>query len=145
MKRGAIFQTINQCLMFNFFRKVPVYIKIYPNKIEITDILKDQTVSKLSPFKFSSSRMIVADFIVASDLISQILKELGLSRRTLKALIQQMDDFEDGLSEVEKRILRDLGEQAGASEVYIVNRKKAMSKEEIHEFLQLKNFKDILP
>jgi hypothetical protein len=130
--------------MINFFRRVPVYIKIYPDKIEITDIGADQTVSKLSPFKFSSSRLIVADFNVASDLISQILKELGLNRRTLKALIQQMDDFEEGLSEVEKRVLRDLGEQAGASEVYIVNRKKAMSKDEIREFLQLKSFKDIL-
>jgi hypothetical protein len=143
--RNALFRIFNHCVMINFFRRVPVYIKIYPDKIEITDIRADQTVSKSPLFKYSSARLIVADFIVASDLISQILKELGLNRRTLKALIQQMDYFEDELSEVEKRVLRDLGEQAGASEVYIVNRKKTMSREEILEFLLLKNFKDILP
>ena len=129
--------------MINIFRSIPVYIKIYLNKIEITNIKTDQTVSKSSPTKFSSSRLIVADFNVANKLIFEILKELGLTRRTLKVLIQQMDVFGDELSETEKRVLRDLSEQAGASDVNIVNRKKVMSKNEIQEFLKLKYFENI--
>ena len=125
--------------MLNIFRKVPVYVKIYHDKIEITNINTQQTISKTSTAKFSSNRLLVAEFNVAEMLIREILKELGLSGRTLKILIQQMKGFEDGLSEVEKRVLRDLAEQAGGAAVYIINRTKIMSAEEIQGFLNLKS------
>jgi hypothetical protein len=125
--------------MLNIFRKVPVYVKIYHDKIEITNINTQQTISKTSNTKFSSNRLLVAEFNVAEMLIREILKELGLSRRTLKILIQQMKEFEDGLSEAEKRVLRDLAEQAGGAIVYIINRTRIMSSEEIQGFLNLKS------
>ncbi len=124
--------------MLNIFRKAPVYVKIYHNKIEITNINTQQTISKTSITKFSSNRLLVADYNIAEMLIREIIKELGLSGHTLKILIQQMKEFEDGLLEAEKRVLRDLAEQAGGARVYIVNRTKAMSDEEIHGFLKLK-------
>jgi hypothetical protein len=125
--------------MLNIFRKIPVYVKVYHDKIEITNINTQQTISKTSNTKFSSNRLLVAEFNVAEMLIREILKELGLSSRTLKILIQQMKEFEDGLSEAEKRVLRDLAEQAGGAIVYIINRTKIMSTEEIQGFLNLKS------
>ena len=125
--------------MLNIFRKVPVYVKIYHDKIEITNINTQQTISKTASTKFSSNRLLVAEFNVAEMLIREILKELGLSGRTLKILIQQMKEFEDSLSEVEKRVLRDLAEQAGGAVVYIINRTRVMSPEEIQGFLNLKS------
>ena len=125
--------------MLNIFKRVPVYVKIYHDKIEITNINTQQTISKTSNIGFSSNRLLVAEFNVAEMLIREILKELGLSVRTLKILIQQMKEFEDGLSEVEKRVLRDLAEQAGGAVVYIINRTKIMSTEEIHGFLNLRS------
>jgi hypothetical protein len=113
-------------------------VKIYPDKIEITNINTQQTISKTSNTKFSSNRLLVAEFNIAHALIREIIKELGLSRRTLKVLIQQMKEFEGGLYETEKRALRDLGEQAGGRSVYIVNRTQIMSMEEIQGFLKLK-------
>jgi hypothetical protein len=125
--------------MLNIFRAIPVYIKIYPDKIEITNINTRQTISKTSATKFSSPRLLVADFNAADTLIREILKELGLSRRTLKVWIQQMKAFEDGLLETEKRALRDLGELAGARSVYIINRTQILSNEEIQEMLKLRS------
>jgi len=124
--------------MLNIFRAIPVYIKIYPDKIEITNIYTQQTVSKTANPAFSSSRLLVAEYSIAEALIREIIKELGLSRRTLKVLIQQMKEFEGGLYETEKRALRDLAEQAGGRSVYIINRTQIMSEEEIQGFLKLK-------
>lgn len=124
--------------MLNIFRTIPVYIKIYPDTIEVTNLKTQQTISRASATKFSSSRLLVAEYNVAQILVREIIKELGLSGYTLKVLIQQMKEFEGGLSETEKRALRDLGEQAGGKSVYIINRTKMMNDEEIQGFLKLK-------
>jgi hypothetical protein len=121
--------------MISLFKKLPIYIRIYYNKIAITNLKSDQTISKSSVIKFSSTRLLVAEFNVAENLIRDILKEMGIANRNLKILIQQIDTFEDELSESEKRILRDLAEQAGGTEVYLANRKKEMNKEEVNNFL----------
>ena len=124
--------------MFNPFQRIPVYIKIYPDKIEIVNIKTGQALSKVASTSFSSSRMLIAEFNVAENLIRDILNELGLSKRSLKLLIQQMKEFEGGICESEKRILADLGEQAGAVSIQIVNRTQVLSNEEIHAALKIK-------
>ena len=95
--------------------------------------------AKTSLTKFSSARLLIAEYNAAQALLSEILKELRLSKRSLKVLIQQMKELEGGLSETEKRALRDLAEQAGARAVYIVNRTNTMTDEEIQDFLKLKS------
>lgn len=121
--------------MINIFKRLPVYIKIYANKIEITNLKTDHTVSRSSLKDFSSTRLLVAEFNIAETLIGDILKEMGIKNKTFKIIIQQIDSFEKELFETEKRILRDLAEQAGGAEIYLVNRKKVMSKEEVNDFL----------
>ena len=121
--------------MINIFKRLPVYIKIHANKIEITNLKTDHTVSRSSLKDFSSTRLLVAEFNIAETLIGDILKEMGIKNKTFKIIIQQIDSFEKELFETEKRILRDLAEQAGGAEIYLVNRKKVMSKEEVNDFL----------
>lgn len=123
--------------MINFFRRIPVYIKIYPDRVEITNIRSGETISKISNSKFSSDRMLVAEFSAAGILIRSILKELRLSTRSLKILIQQMKEFEGGMCESEKRLLRDLAEQAGGVVIFIVTRTTILSNEEMDEFLKI--------
>jgi hypothetical protein len=121
--------------MINIFKRLPVYIKIYANKVEITNLKTDHTVSRSSLKDFSSDRLLVAEFNIAESLIRDILKEMGIGNKNLKIIIQQIDSFEKELFETEKRILRDLAEQAGGTEIYLVNRKKVMNKEEVNDFL----------
>ena len=130
----TFYQAIKQN-MINFFKRLPVYIKISHNKIEITNLTSGETVSRASQKQFSSDRMLVAEFNVAENLVREILAEMGIAKKNLKILIQQIDQFEDELFETEKRILRDLAEQAGGTEIYLVNRKKSMTKEEVIDFL----------
>jgi len=125
--------------MLSIFRPIPVYVKIYPDKIEVINITTRETISKTSLTKFSSDRLLIAEYNIAEALLCEILKELKLSKRSLKVLIQQMKELEGGLSETEKRTLRDFAEQAGARSVYIINRTSSMTAEEIQDFLKLKN------
>jgi hypothetical protein len=123
--------------MLKYFRKIPVYIKIYPDKVEISNIHTGETISKTALIKFSSNRMLVADFNIAEDLIRTGLKELRLSKYSLKILIQQMKSFEGGIFESERRILRDLGDMAGGFSVTIVEHTRVLSNDEALYFLQV--------
>lgn len=117
--------------MFDIFKKIPVYVKIYNNKIEATNLANGNTVSLHATKKFSSSRIVIADFNSIEILLRSAFQELGLARKPrLKALMQIMEKVEGGLTELEKRGLRDLGEQAGAMEVYILEHNRKLSVEE---------------
>lgn len=118
------------------FRSIPIYFKIYADKIEITNLGTGESLSKRALKKFSSSRMLIADYDSAEELSRSILKELGLSKRSLKILIQQMKIFEGGLCGSEKRILHDLGKQIGGDSVTIITNDKVLSSEEAIEILK---------
>jgi MreB/Mbl protein len=120
--------------MINIFRKIPVYIKVYNDKIEATDLVTENTISLLATSKFSTIRIVIADFNNAETLLRQAFYELGLSRKyfspRLKVLMQIMEKLEGGLSDLERRGLRDLAEQAGAIEVYILEHHRKLSTQE---------------
>lgn len=122
--------------MFNFFKPTPVYVKVYPDKIEIINLKTGASVVRSPLQPFSSSRMVVADFGGAELLSRQLVKELGLARKSLNVLIQQMQVWDGGLSEVEKRVLRDLAEQIGAGSVYLVTDNRRLSNDEARQILQ---------
>ena len=46
---------------------------------------------------------------------------------SLKVVIQQLEGAEGGLSDIEKRALRDIAEMAGAKKVYIVESEQKLS------------------
>jgi hypothetical protein len=120
--------------MFKFFLATPVYIKILNNKIEIKDLRTGKSISRESSAHFSSTRLLIADFNVAELFIRSVLKELlspqKIFQRSLKIVIQQMENLEGGLSESEKRILRDIGEQIGGVHVVLVDNTRPLSEAE---------------
>lgn len=116
------------------FQRKYYYIKIHFNKVEITDLVTEETVTKTSFEKFSNKRIVIADFNVVELLIKEII--ISFQKKT-KAfitqnimLIQQMESQEGGLTEIEKRAMRDLCEQAGGLKVFLIlNNKKINVKE----------------
>ncbi len=124
--------------MFDFFKQIPVYIKISTNKIEITNLKTGETVSKTAMDAFSTSRIVVSSFINADSLIRSLLQELGLARQQLKVVIQQVESVEGGLADIEKRALRDLGEQAGGAHVILIEHTKILNSGEALSYLEMK-------
>ena len=124
--------------MFSIFKKKHVLAKFYPNEIEVIRLDNMRSLKRKSNQQFSTERMIVADFHVAEQLLSQLLKEIkGNSLFNQIVLItQQKYDFQDGLSEAEKRIYRDLAEHAGALEVYILKDSKEIPVSEIFSLIK---------
>jgi hypothetical protein len=122
--------------MLKIFQQESIYLKIYPNKIEITNLQTDETISKNSLSNFSSSRMLIADFNIAQDLSRSILTELRLHRKSLKVLAQQMKKLEGGLLESEKRLLRDLSEQIGGVLYTIIEHDRILKNDEAIEILK---------
>lgn len=128
--------------IFSAFKRVPVYIKISKNKIEITNLESGDTISRQAMQPYSTDRFIVADFNRASELIQSTVKEL-LPRKSIfptpiKIIIQQTEPVEGGLSEIEKRALRDLGEMTGATSVYLITKFEKLSNDEILSILNEK-------
>lgn len=118
----------------NLFKPIPVYIKVYRDKIEITNLATGETSSRRAIESFSNERLVVSNFNIASELIMIILKDLKIKNSflpaSLKVLIQQMEGFEGGLSDIEKRALRDLAEQAGGRSVFIATNTEALDREQ---------------
>ncbi len=117
--------------MLNFFRTVRIYIKISKNKVEVTDLETGKTVSQSAENDFSSIRNVVSNFNNANQTIGSVLKEMNINtsfwRPRTKILIQQLEVTEGGLSDIEKRALRDLGEMAGGNQVYIIEHSRQVS------------------
>ncbi len=127
-----------------FFKPLPVYVKLYYNAIEVTNLDSNVTVKKTAINNFSTQRLVLADFNNAEILLREILddvipKKFGVSK-SLKTLIQIVENIEEGISELEKRGLRDLAEQAGSKEVYLwLNDKKLTDAEALQELTTLAN------
>ena len=124
--------------MLNFFKQIPIYIKISTNKIEITNLKTGQTLSRTAITPFSTNRIVLSSFINAEELTRSILKELGIAKSQLKVVIQQIENVEGGLSDIEKRAMRDLGEQAGGVTVMLIEHTTALNKEEALSHLSKK-------
>jgi len=120
--------------MMSIFKSTPVYVKIYDNQIEATNLITGQTISLNATAKFSSSRIVIANFNNAEILLRSVLQELGLIKKILsprlKVLMQIMENIEGELSDLETRGLRDLAEQAGAADIYILEHNKKLSTQE---------------
>ena len=121
--------------MFEWFKPVPVYVKIYPDEIEMIHLKKGTSVRRSAHLPFSNERMIIANFAHAETLGRAVAKELGVWNKSLKILVQQMKVWNGELSELEKRALRDLCEQIGGRKVFIVTDDRRLTNEEALQLL----------
>jgi hypothetical protein len=117
-----------------FFKRIPVYIKVYSNQIEVINLKSGETASRKALEPFSNQRLVLSDFNNASKLLRIVIDDLQLKTKifgsSFKALIQQMEKLEGGLSNIEKRALRDLAELSGASYVKIIEHTQNLSNQE---------------
>ena len=105
------------------FRGRPLYIRIRRNHIHVRDVSNGKEVDLSASEPFSSERLIIANFSNAKHMLIQAAKETlhTLSSRLFHAdaVIHQIDIFADGLSEVEKRLLQELGSSLGLARCLI--------------------------
>ena len=114
------------------FKSKSIYIKIKRNLVEVTDLKTGETVVKHAIQPFSSTRNVVSSFNPANQTIQSALEELGATSTFLSKfniLIQQLEGLEGGLSDIEKRALRDLAEMAGANKVFILEQAEPVTME----------------
>ena len=103
------------------FRTQKVYIQIRRNQVTAINLNTGEEALRLAIRPFSTQRIVVASFDPANETVLAALRDLGLKTTfvALKIVIQQLEGAEDGLSDIEKRALRDIAEMAGARKVYI--------------------------
>ena len=122
--------------MLSFLKKVFVYIKIYPDEMEVFRSDTRTSLKRRSKHKFSTERLVVADFHNAEAHLTGLIKELfaekSIATSRLVMMIQQMVNFPDGLTEVEKRTLRDLAEYTGAVEVHIIEHSQELDSDALN-------------
>ncbi|OLU31140.1 hypothetical protein BVH03_08860 [Pseudomonas sp. PA15(2017)] len=100
------------------------YLRIACNHLHLTHLESARvTVLEADP-PFSNQRLLVADFSIADRLIAKTVQGLMPKRLTFlnaapKLLIQPLERLEGGLSQVEERILMELGMGAGARKVVV--------------------------
>lgn len=99
-----------------------LYLKLSCNQMHLTHLQSGRTLSLQADPPFSNQRLLVADFAVAEHLLQHALAQL-LPKRFLRLsvppqlLIQPLERLEGGLSQVEERILLELGLGCGARKV----------------------------
>lgn len=97
-----------------------LYLKLTRNRLRHLESGRDLELLARAPF--SNPRLLVADFNAAAALLKQAMQQL-LPKRFLRLklpprlLIQPLECLEGGLSQVEERILLELGLGSGARTV----------------------------
>lgn len=114
------------------FKTYKVYVQVLRNKITATDLETLQRVTVQADHPFSSVRQVLGTFQSAADTIQRALKDLGMksSFSTIKMIVHQMEGTEGGLSDIEKRGLRDVAEISGAKIVHLVEQERALTSDE---------------
>ena len=117
--------------MVNLFKPIPVYIKLFTNRIEITRLDSGETISRNAFRKFSNTRLVVADFENAQILLASLLDNWTTKKlffqRGFYSVIQQMEKLKGGLSQVERQTLIELAEYAGARNVTVIDHTQKLS------------------
>jgi rod shape-determining protein MreB len=96
------------------------YVKIYKNRIVFQFPSENKTVEKVG--EFSHPRMLIGKFQEAENLLKHALKSTYPSKfikPSLVLIIHPKEILEGGISEIEERVLMELGLGAGARQVKI--------------------------
>lgn len=121
------------------FRRIPLYLKIWTNRMDVIRLDNGASLSMDADPPFSNSRIVLANFQEAEAHLKLMIGELvGRGRFTpgLKIVVQQMERCEGGLSTVELRALVDSCEHAGAIRVKVVGHDRALSPQEALDILR---------
>ena len=114
------------------FKSYKVYLQISRDQVTAIDLNTGLKVTRKAEQSFSSTRQILSNFNNAEITVRNTLKDLGVKRSffALKVVIQQTEGTKGGLSDIEKRALRDIAEMAGANKVYIAQQERTLTLDE---------------
>lgn len=105
-----------------FFKSIPIYIRLYKNRAKVSRLDNGTTIEKTASTAFSNERIILGDYLVAEEFLKGIIQEL-IPKKTFSTrftfILHPLELTEGGLTEVEKRAMRDSAIHVGANEVYI--------------------------
>ncbi len=93
-----------------------------------------KSISEKSTTNFNNTRILVADFQNAENFIKKVFADSGLSTRNSVGIIQQLEMSENGLSEVEKRVLLELFSRIGIKEIHIDETSSNLSEKQLNEY-----------
>ena len=115
-----------------------LYVQVLENKF-IIQVL-DNNVSReifLPEKNFTTKRLLVGDFSAAQDCLSKAIKRLApkklFTRKTAAVVMNPMEMYKGGLSEVEERILNELAFSSGAIKVALHTGATLTAKEAKHK------------
>jgi|TARA_B110000037_G_scaffold94426_2_gene110907 rod shape-determining protein MreB len=119
-----------------------LYIQVLENKFIIQVLDNNESREIFLPEKnFTTKRLLVGDFSAAQDCLSKAIKRLApkklFTRKTAAVVMNPMEMYKGGLSEVEERILNELAFSSGAIKVALHTGATLTAKEAKHKINDL--------
>ena len=119
-----------------------LYIQVLENKFIIQVLDNNESREIFLPEKnFTTKRLLVGDFSAAQDCLSKVIKRLApiklFTRKTAAVVMNPMEMYKGGLSEVEERILNELAFSSGAIKVALHTGATLTAKEAKHKINDL--------
>lgn len=109
-------------MLKRLFTNTVYVVKVYPNRIDLRSLERSKSLTLSSAEGVTTKRLLVGQFTVADQLMRKGMKQLNESMLfPVKpvVIIQPMSMYDDGLSQVEERVLHELAAGAGARKVKV--------------------------
>jgi len=123
--------------MINFLKRIPVYIRIFEDRIIMRRLDNGVELERSAELPFSNNRLLLADFDNLYELLNSTLIELdkGLVNK-YKFICQLVTENLNGVAQTEKMCLNDLGLKCGANWVFIVEHGNELTDIELQRLLE---------
>ena len=122
--------------MINFFKRIPVYIRIFEDRLIVRRLDNGVELERTSELPFSNNRLLLADFDNLYELLNSMLIDIdkGLVNK-YKFIFQLVTENLNGVAPTEKMCLNDLGLKCGANWVFIVEHANKLTDFELQQLL----------
>lgn len=108
--------------MFSQWLNHIVYVKVYANRMELKHLSTGKTVTEIPVQPFTTARLLVGQFTVAEATLAKGLRRLKQRAWWLIKpciVMHPLEKVEQGLSEVEERVFKELAARAGARKTVV--------------------------
>lgn len=104
----------------SLFRSARIYVRLNPQGVKARNLDTGKEASESAASAFRHPRSLVSDFPEATRVVQTAVKEvMGTSFLRPVLLMHWEPKLEDGLSQIESRVLAELGTSAGARAVKV--------------------------
>ncbi|WOK04922.1 hypothetical protein RT717_17710 [Imperialibacter roseus] len=123
--------------MFGLTKRIPIYIRIFRDKIEAKRLDNSQRVALLTDPPISNNRLLLANY---DSLLTDLRVIVNMLNRSMlvnkyKFIFQLVDDDLTDVSQIEKMCLNDAGLACGANWVYILDHSEELGDAELSKIL----------